>query len=180
MEFIKSERIYLRPLLLSDARDLFSYRSDPEVFKFQSWKPHTLNEAENFIKTRIVGEPNLPGTWFQLAICKIDSSELIGDCGLHFLEKELDQVEIGITVKREHQGLGYATEVLTVIFQYVFDELKKQCIVASVDPNNQASIRLLERMKMRIETQSIDGVQLRGERRDDIEYAITAREWNKD
>ena len=167
----------LRPLNIKDAQDVFKYRSDPEVYKFQSFQPHTIADVEEFIETRIVGEPNLPDTWFQLAICKNDPNELIGDCGLHFPKHESSQVEIGITLNRTHQGFGYAAEALELVFNFIFDDLKKHRIVASVDPNNHASIRLLERMKMRKEAHFIESVWFKNHWLDDIIYAILASEW---
>jgi RimJ/RimL family protein N-acetyltransferase len=119
----------------------------------------------------------LPNTWFQLAICKFDPDELIGDCGLHYFEKESNQVEIGITLKREAQGLGYATEALKLIFNFVFGNLKKHRIFGSVDPNNRASIRLMERMSMRKEAHFIESIWSNDRWSDDIVYAILAREW---
>ncbi len=177
MKHLKSDRIILRPLLAKDARDIFSYRSDPEIYQFQNWRPKTIADVEEFIETRIVSEPNLPDTWFQFAICKSNTYELIGDCGLHFLKNESDQVEIGITLKREQQGLGYATEALELIFNYVFADLKKHRIFGSVDPRNNASIRLMERMKMRKEAHFIESIWSGDRWLDDIVYAILAREW---
>ena len=109
LENLKSDRIILRPILMNDARDIFSYRSQPDIYRFQSWQPKTISDVEQFIGSQIVDEPNLPNTWYQLSICKFDSGELLGDCGIHFLEKESSQVEIGVTLKKEAQGLGYAT-----------------------------------------------------------------------
>ena len=177
MEPIKSDRIFLRPVLQTDAQDIFSYRADPEIARFQTWNPKTIKDVEDFIETRIVDEPNHPDTWFQLAICKNDHNELIGDCGLHFLKDEPGQVEIGITLKREYQGKGYATKALELVFSYLFDRLQKHRIIASVDPNNFASIRLLERMKMRKEAHFIESIRFNDRWLDDIVYAILAREW---
>lgn len=177
MKHLQSERIILRPLLMQDARDMFSYRSDAEISRFQSWQPETIVDVEEFINTRIVSEPDLPDTWLQLAILKKNPDELLGDCGLHFLKNEPRQVEIGITLKREYQGCGYATETLALVFKYVFDDLKKHRIVASVDPENLASIRLLERMKMRKEAHFIESIRSKDRWCDDLVYAILAREW---
>jgi RimJ/RimL family protein N-acetyltransferase len=178
MDNLKSERIFLRPLVIKDAHEIFSYRSDPEIYKYQSWQPQTVGDVEEFIKTRIVNEPDLPDTWFQLAICKINPEEFIGDCGMHFLKNDPVQVEIGITLKQKHQGFGYATETLNLIFKYVFGDLKKHRIIASVDPDNKASIRLLERMKMRKEAHFIESIRIGDRWCDDVVYAILSREWN--
>jgi RimJ/RimL family protein N-acetyltransferase len=58
LENLKSERIILRPLLMKDAGDIFSYRSQPDIYKFQSWQPKTIVDVEKFIESQIVGEPN--------------------------------------------------------------------------------------------------------------------------
>ena len=177
MEYLKSKRLILRPLRMEDAHEIFLYRSDPEIYKYQSWQPNTIADVEEFITKKIVSAPNLPDTWYQLAICKNESSQLIGDCGLHFPRNDHGQVEIGITLKREHQGLGYATECLNLVFDYVFRDLKKHRMYASVDPNNHASVRLLERMKMRKEAHFVESIHSGDCWLDDIIYAILAREW---
>jgi RimJ/RimL family protein N-acetyltransferase len=174
---MQSERIYLRPLRKSDAQKVFEYRADPSIYQFQTWHPATLAEVEEFISTQIAEEPNLPGTWFQLAICKSDNDALIGDCGLHFLAGEQEQVEIGITIRREYQGHGYGRETLESVFSYVFDDLNKHRIVASVDPGNTSSIRLLERMKMRQEGYFKESIWHDGRWLDDVFFAILAHEW---
>jgi RimJ/RimL family protein N-acetyltransferase len=177
VDCLKSKRLLLRPIKLDDAKSIFSYRADPEIGKFQMWRPGTLSDVEEFIRTQIVCEPNLPGTWLQLAICRIDSPEIIGDCGLHFDDREMEQVEIGITLKREHQRFGYATEALKTLFRYLFEDLEKHRIYASVDPGNEASIRLLERMKMRREAHFIETIRIDDLWADDIVYGILKREW---
>jgi RimJ/RimL family protein N-acetyltransferase len=165
--------------MLQDAREIFSYRSDPEIYQFQSWQPKTIEEVEEFIINRIVSEPNQPNTWFQLSICKIGSNEIIGDCGLHFLENDSKQVELGITIKRDYQGCGYAAEAMKLIFEFLFRDLKKHRIIASVDPNNIASIRLCERMKMRKEAHFIESIWFHDRWLDDVVYAILDYEWKK-
>ena len=173
----KSERIYLRPLQKSDAQSVFEYRTDPLIYQFQTWQPATIEEVEDFIGTRRVREPNLPGTWFQLAIFKSENDALIGDCGLHFLVSEPEQVEIGITIRRGYQGQGYAREALELVFAYVFEDLNKHRIIASVDPSNISSIQLLERMKMRREGHFIESIWHEDRWLDDVIYAILDHEW---
>jgi RimJ/RimL family protein N-acetyltransferase len=179
LNHLQSKRIYLRPILLPDAREIFSYRSDPEINQFQTWQPKTLEEVEEFINNRIVVEPNKRNTWFQLSICKIGTGEIIGDCGLHFLNNDDKQVEFGITIKRDYQGCGYATETMTLLFEYLFRDLKKHRIIASVDPDNIASIRLCERMKMRKEAHFIKSIWFNDRWVDDVVYAILDHEWKK-
>jgi RimJ/RimL family protein N-acetyltransferase len=176
---LQSRRIILRPVSIQDAREIFSYRSDPGIYEYQSWQPKSLDEVEEFINHRIAGEPDQPDTWFQFAICKTGSGELLGDCGLHFIGEENRQVEFGITLKRNEQGRGYATEALELIFKYVFGDLKKHRIFASVDPNNLASIRLCERMAMRKEGHFRESQWVKDHWADDMVFAMVDREWEE-
>lgn len=77
-----------------------------------------------------------------------ESGTLIGDIGLHFPEADSlpDTVEIGYTLAAAYHGNGYATEALTAIIEYLRTALGKKNFTASVDPENTASIRVLERL----------------------------------
>jgi RimJ/RimL family protein N-acetyltransferase len=174
---LETPRLVLRPLVIADAEAVHGYRSDPEVARFQSWESTSLADTEEMIRTRIASEPDLPGTWFQLALCRRADHLLVGDCGIHFLPEEPRHVEIGITLASPHQGQGYATEALSAVFGYVFGQLGKHRIQASVDPENQASIRLLEKMGMRREAHFVEGLWFKGRWADDLVYAVLNREW---
>ena len=179
MEILSSNRLELRLLDFTDKYDIFEYRSQPDINRYQLWKPSSVEEVERFISTGIVREPNIPNTWMQLAIITKDTNELIGDLGIHFIQNEPDQVEIGITIKREEQRKGYATEALALIFDYVFIRLLKHRIIASIDSDNHASIKLMERMKMRKEAHFRNSLYVDGKWVDDVVYAILKEEWKK-
>ena len=48
---IRTKRLTLRPFQKGDAQDLYEYLSDPEVVRFEPYRPYTLEscgqEAEN-------------------------------------------------------------------------------------------------------------------------------------
>lgn len=176
MEQLTSDRILLRPMTPADNAEVFAYRSDPELFRYQSWKPATLAEVDAFI-ARLAPAPDLPGTWRQYCIFHKLDQRIAGDCGLHFLAGEPDQAEIGITVRREYQGQGLAREALTLAFDYLFRLLRKHRIIASIDPANSASRRLMERMGMRQEAHFRKSLFLDGRWADDVIYAILEEEW---
>jgi len=86
-------------------------------------------------------------------------------------------VEIGITVNKQYQRKGYAAEVLALIFDYLLIKLGKHRIIASVDPDNQASAKLLEKMGMKQEAHFIQSGFLDGDWVDGMVYAIVEDEW---
>jgi RimJ/RimL family protein N-acetyltransferase len=172
-----SPRLQLRPLKPTDARALFAYRSLSEVYIYQSWNPAFEEEALSFILDQEGLEFDTPGTWYQLGITLLKTGALIGDCGLHFPSLDGCQVEIGITLAPAWWRKGYATETLTSLFDYLFTELGKHRVYASVDPRNQASSALMKRMGMREEGVFLRSVWCRGEWTDDAIYAILDEEW---
>jgi len=151
---IETVRLEISPLLLSDASELFHYRSLPEVTKYQTWTPRSVDEAKNFILSATPESFNQAGTWYQLGLRLRADGALVGDVGLHFLEGDNYQVEVGITVSPEKQNLGIAKEALIAVLTYLFCVLEKHRVIASIDPENRASRKLLERLGLRQEARS--------------------------
>lgn len=173
-EPITTRRLAIRELRVSDRDAFFAYRSTPEVYKYQRFKPAEQEEADEFIGS-LAAHPDIPNTWFQLAVCLRADGRLIGDIGIHFLDDA--QVEIGCTIAAEFQRQGYGTESLKAVLDYLFSNLNKHRIVASVDPENSKSIGLLERLGMRKEAHFVSSLRVGGLWRDDCVYAMLGDEW---
>jgi RimJ/RimL family protein N-acetyltransferase len=173
---MNTDRLVLRRLEMQDRKEFFDYRSMPEVYRYQGWKPTTIHEVDDFINKNLRTQPNTPDTWMQLAIC-LKEGQLIGDVGVHFLEDGL-QVEIGYTLSPAFQGKGYAAEAVKVVLNYLFIVLLKHRVTASVDPENTKSIILLERIGFQREAYFRKSYYKDGKWLDDCVYAILEEEWN--
>ena len=173
---IKTERLLLRPLIQADAKEFFSYRSLPEVGLFQSWQPATMKEVQAFLLENESASFGTLDAWYQLAICLPDGL-LIGDIGLHTMAH--DQLELGYTLSPMFQGMGYATEAVRAIVHEAFTRWNTHRIIASVDPDNHASIRLLERLGFRKEAHHIKSYWMQGKWADDCIYAMLREELGK-
>ena len=158
-------RLRLDALRREDAEALFRYRGDPAVSRYQGWKPASVTDAERFIETQQGVAPDTPGAWWQRAIRLRDPDELIGDLGLHFLDDAT--VELGISLAPAHQGQGHAREAMEVMLDFVFGGLRKQRVIALVDPRNTPCIRLLEGL----------GMRRTGGQADPVTFVLRAREW---
>lgn len=171
---ITTKRTLLRPIQKSDNEDIFSYRSDADTNKFQGWIPKTLAEVDNFINKK-PNEFNIPGSWYQLVIEDSETKEILGDVGVHFIDPL--QCEIGCTISKKHHQKGYATEALIALIGYLFHDLNKHRITASIDPENTDSIRLFEKLKFRKEAHFKQSLLLNGQWVDDVVYAVLSSEW---
>ncbi len=174
---IKTAHLILRKLALADSEALFRYRGDPRVYQYQNWAPQSIDDARGFIQSLAGVELDTPGTWFQMAITLRESGLLIGDCGMHFPGGEPHQAEIGFSLDPDFQGRGYASEAVTALLDYLFNSLGKHRVYATVDPRNQPSVALLERVGMRQEAHFRESLWFKGAWADDVVYAILDREW---
>jgi len=180
MEII-SKRLIIRPVNIEDKESIYRYRSDFETSKYLSLNPKTIEDVAEFI-AKTSSEIDVSGTWFQLVMIEQTSNLLIGDIGIHFLDTDLEnqQVEIGYTLDKRFRGKGYAAEALTLVIDYLINTLNKHRIIASIDPGNLDSIRLIERIGFRKEAHFIESLFFHGKWVDDMIYAILDKEWNND
>jgi RimJ/RimL family protein N-acetyltransferase len=173
---LRTDRLILRAIDKKDANAIFKYRSDEITNQYQGWIPKKLEDVYDFIK-KIATEINIVDTWFQLVIISRETGELIGDIGIHFLDIENKQVEIGCTLGKSQHGKGYAIEALKQVMEFLFNQLDKHRIIASIDPNNIQSVRLMERLGFRKEAHFKESISINGQWVDDIVYAILKKEW---
>lgn len=175
-EPLTTDRLIIRPIRKGDREDFFAYRSHPEVTKFQSFRPAQIEDIDAFILQMESALPNIPGQWYQAAICLKKGGRMIGDAGMHFIDGE--QVEIGYTLSPDHQGKGYAAEAVHAVLGYLFGILGKHRVFASVDPDNTHSIALLERLGFRKEAHFHESIREGKRWMDDCIYAMLKREWD--
>ncbi len=175
---LETGRLLIRPITLNDKNELFEYRSDKETNKYQGWIPETIEDVEIFMG-KIAKQINIPQSWFQLAVVEKDSQKIIGDIGIHFLDEESKQTEIGCTLNKNFQNKGYATEAVQKVIDFLFKDLKKHRIITSIDPDNINSIRLVERIGFRKEAHFVESLFINGRWVDDVIYGLIERDWEK-
>jgi RimJ/RimL family protein N-acetyltransferase len=100
----------------------------------------------------------VPGEWFQFAVESKETGDLVGDCAMQVDGQEPYLAEIGFTLAREHQGKGFASEAVSRLLDYAFDDLGLHRVAAIADCRNKPSRALLERVGMRREGHFIENV----------------------
>jgi RimJ/RimL family protein N-acetyltransferase len=176
---LRSPRLVLRRLRRDDAAALCAYRSLPEVARYQSWESFSRDDAARLIEEQSGMEPNVPGTWFQLAIVSAATGAMVGDCGSHTRPDDPRQVELGITLAPAHQGHGYAAEALARVLGYVFDELGKHRASAVTDAENDRAAELFRRMGFRQEAHFVEHLWFKGRWGSEFTFALLRREWER-
>lgn len=172
---LETERLIIRKLRADDLHDLHAFRSDPEVCRYQGYDPETLDGCRQLIEWQKDSEYGAADQWVKSGVELRSEKKLIGDISVK-PEKDVRIVEFGISMSRDYQGMGLASEALTAIFDHLFSERGVHRITAIMDVDNTAMIALAERLGFRREGHYKESFFENGEWRDEYFYALLRRD----
>ena len=152
----------------ADLDDMASLLGDPDVMTYYP-APKTREQASDWISWNV---KNYAEHGYGLWIIETNEGVFIGDCGLTWLPVNgKPRLEVGYHVRRNAQGLGYATEAAAACRDFARSTLGAPELVAIIDPRNAPSRRVAEKIGMRYledergrkTTLAVFGMQLTGE-----------------
>lgn len=139
---IETDRLLLRDLKTSDNKSIFDIFSSEIIMKYYGMNPiKSTDEAEKLINN--LNKSYNENKVIRWGIVLKEENILIGTCGFHSWNKSNSRVEIGYELSRNYWNKGYATEVISSIIDYGFNELNLHRIQALVNPENKTSHHLL-------------------------------------
>ena len=138
-----TERLILRPWLITDAEALYRYASDPGVGPMAGWPVHTSAQNSREIIEGVLSEPDT------YAIVRIDTGEPIGSVGLMLAGREKDiepgNGEIGYWIGRPFWGNGYIPEAAREMMRRGFEDHKCSRVFVGYYDGNEKSKRVSEK-----------------------------------
>lgn len=141
---LETERFILRPIEISDAKEVFHYFSKDEVTKY-----YDLDTFEDVKEAKILivnwQKKYLKKEGIRWGIATKEENKIIGSCGYHNWEKTHFKAEIGFEVAPDFWRKGIMIEVLQPIIRYGFELMDLNRIEALFDPDNIASKKTLEK-----------------------------------
>ncbi|MEZ5463698.1 MAG: GNAT family N-acetyltransferase [Lysobacteraceae bacterium] len=142
---LEAERLRLRAPRETDADALFAVFSDPKVTRYWSHGPWTETaQATELIDGICRGA--LDGQFRQWAIADHRDDRLIGTVTLFQLNRSHRRCEVGFALRSDRWGEGLANEALSRAMRFAEEKLDLRRFEADVDPDNTASLGLLERL----------------------------------
>jgi RimJ/RimL family protein N-acetyltransferase len=145
-----TERLRLRRSAPEDADTISAYRSDPEVYRTQGWERTDPDGVQADIEEMAGRIPGEPGGWVQFSVEERDGGRLVGDVGISPAEGEPGVIKVGYTISPDVQGRGYATEAVQALVDYALHTLGAEVVRAYADADNTSSIRVAEKVGMRL------------------------------
>lgn len=150
MKILETERLLLRQFSIDDAQFILELVNEPSFIQnIGDRGVRTLADANSYILNGPVASYAKNGFGLYLVALK-ETGESIGVCGL-IKRAGLDDVDIGYAFLPRFWSKGYAIEAARAVKEYARDPIGLKRLVAIVDPTNEGSIRVLEKLGMRFE-----------------------------
>ena len=171
-----TERLVLRKISVSDAEDMFAYSANEDLTRYLLWDPHPdLFYTEHYI--RYLQERYAAGDFYDFAVVSKETGRMIGTVGFTSFDLPNRSAEIGYVIAPNSQGRGYATEAVTRLISFGFDECALERISAVCMKENLASMRVMEKCGLKREGLLRSAVFAKGEMRDVYLSAITKKDY---
>ena len=145
-----TDRLVLRRFVAGDLAAFKSYRCDPEVGRYQGWSTMDDAGAVAFIAGMAVARIGVPGEWLQIAVAEKSTGVLFGDIGIGLDRNRTGVAEIGFSMAPAAQGRGLGSEAVMAALALLFDSATIDVVEGITAARYIASIRLLERVGMRL------------------------------
>ena len=159
---LKTERLILREMLVSDAEALFEMDSNPKVHQYLWNKPLTnSSEVQSYIES--VNNQYLENNIGRFVVVLKETNELMGWAGLKYntemVNNKIHFYDIGYRLNERFWGKGYASEASFAWLDYGFNVMKIKVMEAAAHSDNIASNKILLKIGLKMTEQYLeDGV----------------------
>lgn len=172
---LATSRLRLRQFRADDAGAMHACFADPGAMRFWNTPVHARSiETERSVRSFIDCTPSYYRFW---AVADAATDRCLGLVNYHDGHIRSRRASIGYIIDPACQGRGIATEAVTAMLDFCFAELGLHRLEAFIHPDNQRSLRLIERLGFRREGLLRDHLRVGDEWRDDALYALLAVEW---
>jgi RimJ/RimL family protein N-acetyltransferase len=137
---IKTDKVYIREISKADLADLKEYLQDEFVMRFFDHGVLDDKAIELLVERKDITH----------GIIDLETDKLIG----HFVYHQwfmIDTYEIGWVMNKDYHNHGIMTDLANAFIKYAFEVDKAHRVVATCQPENQASKRVCEKTGMRLE-----------------------------
>lgn len=140
-EYLRNERISLRPVEPEDLETMYEIENDPEMWDVSNFvSPYSRYVLKQYIEAS--QSDVFADKQIRLMMVGRESGTVIGTLDLMDFVPMHRRAEVGIAVRREHRGQGYATDALRLLCDYAFGFLRMHQLYARVAADNRECMRL--------------------------------------
>lgn len=143
--FLNTKRLRFSVWSEKDINDALELWGNPQVTKFIAPDGKMSKEQVHQRLKREIETYNNANIQYW-PICFIENNQNVGCCGLRPYDSENNIFEMGIHLKEQYWGKGFAQEACTAVIGYAFRTLSANALFAGHNPKNIASAQLLKKL----------------------------------
>lgn len=150
-QIIATDRLILRPFALQDADSMYkNWINDPEVqSNYGEAVYNDINLVKDLLQKWILSYSN--HEFYRWAIILKDDGECIGQVAFCSIDLEHNYADIEYCIGRDFQRCGHASEALTAVIRFVFEQTPLNRLQAFHRGRNAASGKVLRKAHMKYE-----------------------------
>ena len=176
-EQLITPRLTIRPLQDTDASAFFGFYSDADTMKYMSRPAFTdMNQARRLVNERLQYCAQGNGVCWVLELT--EGEVVVGSIDLFKIEAESKRAEIGYVLAKMVWGQGIMTEAMNAVIRHSFNQLQLNRLEADIDPENDASARLLKKCGFQLEGLLKQRWIVAGKVTDSEIYGLVAEDWS--
>lgn len=139
---LRGDAILLRDFLPSDREPLLALASDEAMFTYMKFRFDRDSAASVLVPWLLEERDHDPRLRYNLVV-----EDAAGFCGWAGIDRIGDggSAQFGWYLRSDRWGRGYATEATRLLLDFGFSALHRTSMWATADPQNLASVRVLEK-----------------------------------
>jgi len=178
MELI-TPRLRLREFVQADITALREMDAQAAMHTYERTPP-TEAETRQSLEENLQNQKDIPRIVYRLAITIPPHDSVRGLIKLSRQWEAIREWEIGWAIHPHEWGKGYAPEAARYMMDHAFKQLDVHRIVAFCHVDNQASIRVMEKLGMHKDGRLRETRWLNGQWWDEYVYALLEKEWGRE
>jgi [ribosomal protein S5]-alanine N-acetyltransferase len=158
LPFIETERLKIVTFTIDMMEALLKGNSELEkIIPYKVASEYPLDVYKQFFTYKIERFRKFPNEneWEGIIIHKIDN-KIMGDMGFKGGPNEEGIIDLGYSIVPSYQGKGYATEMGKAMVDWGLSQLNVKQVIATCNPDNFASIRVLEKIRFHVTKKTKD------------------------
>lgn len=141
---LQTSRLRLRQISLDDTAAFYALRKNEEFSAFLDRdKPKDEEEVRTLVSTILQQYENNEAICWVLS--PLENDDFMGTISFWKIDKPHYRAEIGYGIHPDFHQKGYMSEAMSAVLDYAFLEMNLHSIEANINPNNVASIKLVEK-----------------------------------
>jgi RimJ/RimL family protein N-acetyltransferase len=176
----RTDRLLIRPITPEDFTRIYEIRAIPSVTHWLTGRPTSYDDyVERY------GTPERLASTLAMELDGVVIGDLFLAVETPYAQVEVrdqaagTQAVVGWLLDPAYAGQGFATEAATEMLRICFEELGLRRVVAGAFADNPASLRVMEKVGMRLEGRAVKASLHRDLGwQDTVEAALLAEEWH--